>query len=185
MTGKNIKAGSLLLAEPFLADPNFKRTVVLVCEHNEDGSIGFVLSKRSPLLLDQAMDDIEHFKAPLYLGGPVQTDTLHYIHRLGNRLEGCVELAPGLYWGGNFEALKIMMNTNQVDPDDIRFFLGYSGWAPDQLESEMKEDAWIEHQVKAEHIFDTPPDDLWKAILREKGGDYAMMVNFPEDPALN
>jgi putative transcriptional regulator len=160
--------------------------VVLVCEHNdEDGTIGFVLSKRSPLYLDQAMENIYNFKSPLYFGGPVQTDTLHYIHNLGDRLEGCIEIAPGLWWGGDFDALKEMMNGGEITPADIRFFLGYSGWSPGQLEGEMKEKSWITHNVKAAHIFDTKPDELWKRILKEKGGDYALMVNFPEDPNLN
>jgi putative transcriptional regulator len=180
-----IHSGSLLLAEPFMADPNFKRTVVLICEHNEDGTLGFVLSKRSNLYLDQAMDGIEQFKAPLFLGGPVQTDTLHYIHRIGEKLEGSVQLAPCLFWGGNFETLKVMINNKQVTPNDIHFFLGYSGWAPGQLEEEMNEQSWLIHQAKAEHIFNPHPDDLWKTILKEMGGDYAMMVNFPEDPNLN
>lgn len=181
----SIHAGSLLLAEPFMADPNFKRTVVLICEHNAEGTLGFVLSKPSNLYLDQAIDDIESFKAPLYLGGPVQTDTLHYIHRMGNKLEGSVEIVPGLFWGGNFEALKVMINNKQVTVNDIHFFLGYSGWATGQLEAEMKEQSWLTHEARAEHIFNQAPDNLWKTILKEKGGDYAIMVNFPEDPALN
>ncbi|MDX2001243.1 MAG: YqgE/AlgH family protein [Chitinophagales bacterium] len=181
---KKITAGSLLLAEPFMPDPNFKRSVVLICDHGEHGTFGFVLSRKSPLYLDQAMDNIFNFKAPLFFGGPVQTDTLHYLHKLEN-LEGAVEVVPGLFWGGDFNDLKELINGGEVNPKDIRFFLGYSGWSEGQLDEEMKEHSWLVHQVRPDHIFDIPADDLWKCILKEKGGDYAIMSNFPEDPSLN
>ena len=179
-----IQAGSLLLAEPFMADLNFKRSVILICEHNDEGTVGFTLNHPSEQTLDEAFEDIPDFQAPLYYGGPVQPDTLHYVHTLAN-LDEAVEIVPGLYWGGNFETLKTMINNGEVGMDDIRFFLGYSGWGDGQLQGEMKEHSWMTHQARPSHVFTNSSTDLWKSILKEKGGDYSIMVNFPEDPALN
>lgn len=185
MTALKPTKGSLLLAEPFMMDPNFKRTVIFITEHNEDGTVGFVLNRESPLLLSDAVEGFEGFDVPLYLGGPVQTDTLHYLHTYGDKLEGSIEIADGVYWSGNFEGLKAMVQQGEIDPKEIRFFLGYSGWSPGQLDDEMKESSWITHEGKGLHVFNTDPEELWKQVLEEKGGDFAMMVNFPENPILN
>ncbi len=176
--------GYLLLAEPFMADPNFKRSVVFICENQKSGSVGFILNRPMPLKLTEAVEDIFDFDATLYYGGPVQTDTLHFIHNVSD-LEGCIRIIDGLYWGGNFEALKAIINSGQVRPENFRFFLGYSGWDMSQLDSELADNSWIIHPAKASHVFKEKPDTLWKEVLKEMGGDYAMMVNFPEDPSMN
>jgi len=176
--------GSLLLAEPFMLDPNFKRAVVFLCEKQKSGSVGFILNRPMPLKLSEAVEDIYNFDAQLYFGGPVQTDTLHFIHNVP-ALDGCIKIIDGLYWGGNFEALKTMINSGEVQPENFRFFLGYSGWDMSQLDSELQENSWILCPAKASYVFNTKPDILWKQVLKEMGGDYAMMMNFPEDPSLN
>ncbi len=177
--------GVLLLAEPFMADPNFKRSVVFLCENQKSGSIGFILNRPMPLKLAEAVEGIiVNFDARLYFGGPVQTDTLHFIHDVPN-LEGAIEIIDGLYWGGDFEALKEMINSGEVKPESFRFFLGYAGWDLSQLDTEIAENSWITFKAKASHIFKTKPESLWKDVLREMGGEYAMMVNFPEDPQMN
>jgi putative transcriptional regulator len=176
--------GLLLLAEPFMADPNFKRSVVFLCENQKSGSVGFILNRPMPLKLSEAVEDIYNFDATLYFGGPVQTDTLHFIHNVP-QLDGCIRIIDGLYWGGNFDVLKEMINSGKVKPENFRFFLGYSGWDMSQLDTELAERSWIIHPATANHIFKTKPDKLWKEVLKEMGGEYAMMVNFPEDPSLN
>ncbi len=174
------------MAEPFMEDPNFKRTVIILAQHNdEDGSFGFVLTRQAPLALESVVDGLEGFEAPLFIGGPVAIDTLHYLHTVGDLLPGSVEVVPGLYWGGNFEILQELVQEGKVKPEQFKFFLGYSGWDAGQLEEEMEDNSWIVHQAKAKHIFKTASISLWKKVLQEKGGDYAMMVNFPENPILN
>lgn len=169
-----------------MADPNFKRTVVLLVQHNdEDGALGFVLTRTAPMTLEDVIEGFEGFVAPLYVGGPVQMDTLHYLHSLGDELPGSVEVAPGLYWGGDFDTLKELVGAGLVQPEQFKFFLGYSGWSPGQLAEEMEDNSWIVHPAKDRYIFKTTPDNLWKTVLQDKGGDYAMMVNFPENPILN
>ena len=167
-----------------MADPNFKRSVVFLCENQKSGSVGFILNRPMPLKLSEAVEDIYNFDATLYFGGPVQTDTLHFIHNVPD-LEGCIQIIEGLYWGGNFDTLKEMINSGQVKPENFRFFLGYSGWDLTQLDHELAENSWITYPAKSKHVFNVKPDLLWKEVLKEMGGDYAMMINFPEDPMWN
>ncbi|MGK7395322.1 MAG: YqgE/AlgH family protein [Candidatus Cyclobacteriaceae bacterium M3_2C_046] len=179
------KKGDLLISEPFLPDPNFVRTVVLLCEHNEDGSFGFVLNKPSLLKYNDVMDEVSDFDEILYVGGPVQQDTLHFIHRSG-QMEGSIEVGNGIFWGGNFEQLQILIGNHQLNRDNFKFFVGYSGWAGGQLEMELKEKTWIIYEnPTAEEVFDYDPNDLWKKVLDNMGGKYKMMSNYPIDPRLN
>ena len=177
--------GKLLLSEPFMFDSNFKRTVILLTEHNEEGTVGFILNRKIKMTIHDSIEDFPEFDASVYLGGPVQPDTLHYIHKAGDLLEDSVELVPGVYWGGNFEVLKILIDKEQVNPSDFRFFIGYSGWSPGQLENELKEKSWIIAPGTIENIFDTDADNLWKDVLEDMGKEYGIMANFPEDPNLN
>ena len=186
MSEKKAKKGSLLLAEPFMWDPNFKRTVTLICENEEEnGTFGFVLNRPMEMKLHEAIHGIKKFNARLFYGGPVALDTLHFLHRLGSKIDDTVEICKGLYWGGNFAVLKHMINSGKVSPSDFRFFLGYSGWSAGQLNEELNQNSWIIHDVKATHIFNTEAEDLWKKVLKEKGGEFAQMVNYPEDPSYN
>jgi len=177
--------GKLLLSEPFLPDPNFDRTVVLLCEHNEEGSFGFVLNKESEVSLNDIMEDIQGFDQSVYVGGPVQHNTLHYIHRFPS-LEGAIEIVNGLYWGGDFDQLVSLIDTHQVEQRDIRFFVGYSGWDKGQLEEELKLKSWIVANLNnPEIIFESGQYDMWKRVLREMGGKFNVYSNYPSDPRLN
>ena len=178
--------GDLMISEPFLPDPNFERTVILVCEHNEQGSFGFVLNKPSLLKLHDVMEDVDGFDASIYIGGPVQQDTLHFLHRIGNKLEGGEAINNEVQWGGNFEQLKIMIQQGQVTEKDVVFFLGYSGWGEGQLMNEINEKSWIVHKsVTPDQVFDKDPKSLWRDVLKEMGGKYKMISNYPTDPRLN
>lgn len=178
--------GDLLISEPFLPDPNFQRTVVLICEHGEDGSFGFVLNKPSLLKGSDVLDEATNFENTLYLGGPVQQDTLHFVHRQIPGLEGGAEIAKGVQWGGSFEQLLGLMEAGKLDPQDLKFFLGYSGWSEGQLEEELAQNTWIIYKsATAADIFDTQPDVLWRECLKKMGGKYKILSNYPTDPRLN
>lgn len=178
--------GDLLISEPYLPDPNFERTVVLICEHDDNGSIGFVLNKPAVVGLAQVMDDFSSADNSLYVGGPVQQDTLHFIHRCGPLKDQANQISEGVFWGGDYEKLTTLMNTRQVARTDIRFFVGYSGWSEGQLMGELREKSWIVYKKPSpELIFDTPPADLWKRVLREMGGKFKLISNYPVDPRLN
>lgn len=177
--------GRLLISEPYLPDPNFERTIILLCENNEDGSFGFVLNKPSLANVNEVMDDIKDYNLPAMVGGPVQQDTLHYLHRHPS-LEDSVEILPGIFWGGNFERLLFLMETKQMAHKDIKFFLGYSGWTAGQLEEEIAQDSWIvSDRVSEELIFDTEAEEMWKKTLTIMGGRFSVYSNYPKDPRLN
>lgn len=178
--------GRLLISEPYLPDPNFERTVVLICEHDEEGSFGFVLNKLAPFTFNEVVEGFDSFKEPVYVGGPVQQDTLHYIYKNNKYLEGGVEIANNLYWGGNYEQLKILIDNNQVDAKDFRFFVGYSGWGKGQLEDEIKMNSWIVSEGLASNLLlETSAEDLWKVVLKNMGGRFEMFSKYPVDPRLN
>jgi putative transcriptional regulator len=179
-----IKSGKLIIAEPFLGDPNFDRSVVLICEHSKSGSFGLVLNQATESQLSDVVEDL-YPEFPLYIGGPVEQNTLHYIHRLGDLIEDSVNLGNGLYWSGDFETIKSLINIGTIQPQDIRFFLGYSGWGKDQLNDEYAQNTWIVSNTDAELIFDNSPKQFWRTVLKRMGGDFKVLSNYPIDPRLN
>jgi putative transcriptional regulator len=176
--------GRLLIAEPFLGDPNFERAVVLLCEHNRQGSFGLVLNQLSNVTLEEAIDGC-YSDFPLYVGGPVEYNTLHFLHRLGGQIPDSVDLGNGIFWSGDFDVLKSLINLGKIAETDIRFFLGYSGWGEEQLESEMRRNSWIVREADATLIFDADTETFWRKVLREMGGGYKVMSNYPTDPRMN
>ncbi len=183
---KGIKPGQLLLSEPFMLDENFRRTVVLVCEHTEDsGTVGLIVNRPVNLKFNEVVEDFPKFNSKLFLGGPVGTDTLQFIHRLGNKVEDSLQLTEELFWGGNFEQVKTMIANEEIGPDDIRFYLGYSGWSPGQINQELKDNSWIITPANYNRIFKIPIADLWRAVMKEMGGVYDTMAGYPENPTLN
>jgi len=124
--------GDLLISEPYLPDPNFERTVVLLCEHDENGTFGYVLNKRSQLTVSELVEEVEGFDATVFVGGPVQKDSLHFIHRVADLAENEKEILPGVYWAGDVEELLLKINTKQIQSEDVRFFLGFSACSTGQ-----------------------------------------------------
>jgi len=177
--------GKILLSEPFMLDPNFKRTVILLCEHNEEGSFGFVLNRKTKLFLKDAIPELKSADLPLYYGGPVEPGTLHYLHTLGDQVPDSQEIADGVFWGGDFEVMLMLVQGNQLKEDQVKFFVGYSGWGPEQIKEELQEDSWFVTQGRADDIFNDDETKLWSGILKELGGDYKSVANYPEDPNLN
>ena len=177
--------GSILVSEPYLADPNFERTIILLCEHNAEGSFGFVLNKPSQAKITDLIEGMKNFDATVYVGGPVQQDTLHYIHRL-DTLEDAVEIGNGIYWGGNFEQLNLMLLSQKLTDADLKFYLGYSGWSEGQLEEELKANSWIvSDTVDEKLVFETNPEIMWQKALKAMGGRFSVYSNYPVDPRLN
>ncbi|MCC7299414.1 MAG: YqgE/AlgH family protein [Bacteroidia bacterium] len=174
--------GSFLISEPFLPDPHFNRTVVLLADHNESGTIGFVLNQKTVLSVSDLFDELDIVE-PVFLGGPVGQDSFHYLHQI-SQLEGAVSVLPGLYWGGDFEQLKVLVNTGIVQANEIRFYLGYSGWGPDQLIGEIDAKSWIVTKGTASLVFEDH-QELWKTALQQHGGNLSWMSNAPDDVQLN
>jgi putative transcriptional regulator len=177
--------GILLIADPFLKDPHFMRTVVFICDHQQEGSIGFVLNKKFEQTMDEIIADFDGFNIPVYYGGPVQTDTIHFLHQYPELIPGGKEVMKGVYWGGDFSLLTNMVKNNTIDFNKVRFFIGYSGWGQSQLNEEMKEKTWLTVAATQQLIFHKQPDSIWKDSLKHLGGEYEMMINYPIDPQLN
>jgi putative transcriptional regulator len=184
-SGRSPAPGSILVAEPPMADPNFRRAVVLVCEHTTEGSFGLVLNRPSGLTLAEAAAETLPFDAELWLGGPVQTDTLHYLHPFGDSVESALPVLDGVFWGGAFDELRDAIEQGRVLSEEVRFFVGYSGWGPGQLDVEVDEGAWIVLDGDRDVVFAESDDALWRSLLRQMGGEYALLSTFPDDPSMN
>jgi putative transcriptional regulator len=183
----NIKPakGRLLIAEPGISEMYFKRSVVLITEHNDEGTIGFVLNKPVDLKLHDALVDFDGFSNDLYLGGPVSKSNLFYIHTLGEKIEGARKILNGLYWGGEFEMIKDLIKSKQAHPSEIKFFIGYSGWDAGQLEAELEVNSWVVAPTNSEEIMTLKTDEIWGQVLKGMGRDIALLAYFPENPLLN
>ena len=177
--------GILLIADPFLKDPNFLRTVVFLCEHKEDGSFGFVLNRKYENTLGELIPELEGRDVPVYYGGPVQMDTIHFLHQYPDEIPGAQEVIKGVYWGGDFDMVVNMIKKEAIDFNKIRFYIGYSGWSNGQLNNEMNEKTWLTVEATRKLIFHRNYEEIWKDSLKHLGGDYEIMVNFPIDPQLN
>jgi putative transcriptional regulator len=178
--------GSLLVSEPFMIDPNFKRSVVLLTEFEIQGAIGFVLNQKSNLLLSDLISDLKSADFPIFIGGPVENDSLHFLHRCYDKIKSGTQIREGLFWGGNFEALKILLQNNMLNHDEIKFFIGYSGWEAGQLENEMKENSWmVTDKFDSEVVFVDDEENLWREVIIGLGPKYAHIANFPENPRWN
>lgn len=173
-----------MIAKPYLGDPNFERSVVLICEHSEDGAFGLVLNQSTGNILSDFFDDV-HAGIPVGIGGPVEPHTLHFLHTRGDAVEDAIELMEGLYWSGNFEQIKTLVNTGVLKETDIRFFLGYSGWGEGQLEEEIREEVWVLTDARPDIVFQPDTGRIWQSVLRNLGGNYIIMANSPVDPRLN
>ena len=177
--------GILLIADPFLKDPNFLRTVVFLCEHKEEGSFGFVLNRPFTNTIDELIPELQDHKLPVFYGGPVQQDTIHFLHQCPEDIPGGQEILKGVYWGGDFDKMVELIRSNSLDPARIRFYIGYSGWGSGQLDDELKEKSWLTVKATRKLVFHRNFEEIWKESLKLLGGDYEMMINFPIDPQLN
>jgi len=177
--------GRLLISEPFLPDTFFNRTLVYLTEHNEKGSVGFIINKSINIKVSDALEGFPGWDEKLTMGGPVAPDTLHYLHTLGNIVPNSVWVADNIYWGGDIEVVKDLIKTSKAGSGDIRFFLGYSGWGEGQLERELQENSWIIADVAPEVGMKYRKDDSWKIVLRSLKKKYRLWAEFPESPEMN
>jgi putative transcriptional regulator len=186
MISEKLKKGQLLIAEPsIIGDISFNRSVILLADHNDEGSVGFIINKPLKYTINDLVPDIEaNFK--IYNGGPVEQDNLYFIHNIPDLITNSVEISSGIFWGGDFELTKKLINDGQVKKDNIRFFLGYTGWEAKQLEREMESNSWILCENLYENrIIGKSTADFWKEKILELGGDYIIWSNAPENPLLN
>jgi len=179
--------GSLLVSEPFVLEEIFDRSVILLVQHHlEDGSLGFILNQKTAARVSDVLNSVAFQDFPLYLGGPVAQDRLFFIHRCNDRLEGGVLIAKDIYWGGDMENLYSLVQDKIIQSHEVKFFLGYAGWEPNQLQKEIHQNSWAVHNNYSPLLaLKEDGEALWKAALLSMGPKYAHVVNFPSYPELN
>jgi putative transcriptional regulator len=175
-------AGLLLISSPSLIDPNFRRTVVLMTHHDEEGAVGLVLSRPSQLAISEAvpdLGDLPYADEVVYIGGPVQPEAVVVLVDLDEPRDDAEPIVG-----------DVAYMPPGVDPDELRasrarVFAGYSGWGPGQLEAEIDESAWIIAPAEPGDVFARDPDELWRTVLHRKGGMFSLIATMPFDPSLN
>jgi putative transcriptional regulator len=180
------KKGCFLLAEPFLQEEHFHRSVIFLCEHNEEGSFGFVLNRFIEVVPSELAKQFPSKELKICLGGPVDENNLFYIHKSKELIDNCHEISNGLCIGGDFEQVKELMNQDILKEDQIIFFLGYSGWTQKQLEEEIEAKSWLVAEIKdpTKHLF-SKKRDLWKTLMSEQGKRHEIMSKFPDNHLWN
>ncbi len=180
-----LSKGRLLVAEPsILNDTSFNRSVILLSEHNDEGSIGFIINKPSKYTLNDLIPEIES-DLIIYHGGPVSNHPLYFVHKAPDLIPDSIKIANGIFWGGDFEKIQELLQDGILKKGDIRFFLGYSGWSKDQLQDELETTSWIVIENNYQNIFAISHQSFWKDQLMKFGGEYKIWANAPEDPNLN
>ncbi len=177
--------GTLLVSGPYLEDPYFRRAVVLLCMHDEQGSFGLVLNRPLDVNVSDLMEGMPSLSSPVGIGGPVQSGNLFFLHTLGPRISGSLEVADGIHMGGDYEELRAVLIAAPKLAKHVRFFVGYSGWGENQLDAEIALHSWLVHPADKRSVMGAEPAGLWAGTLRNMGPEYAPLANFPEDPSLN
>jgi putative transcriptional regulator len=175
--------GKILISQPLMMDGCFRRSVVLLTKYSKKEAIGFILNKLLPISLDDLLEDFPAEESILSIGGPVAANTLHYLHTFAH-IPDAIEVVNGIYWGGNFEVVHKLLSISILKPENIRFFLGYSGWNSGQLDNELKNNSWLVADIRPSQII-RPSRDLWQDSVRNMGEPYQYWTSFPENPALN
>ena len=177
--------GKILISEPFLRDATFGRSVVLLIDHTEEGSMGLIINKQLPIFVNDIIKEFKYIEdIPLYKGGPIATDTLFYLHTLAD-ISGAIPISKGLFLNGDFEEIKrYILQGNQIDRY-IRFFLGYSGWESEQLSTELRENTWIISKEENTYLMNEDIKGMWKEALGKLGSKYETWSRFPQVPTFN
>ena len=181
---KKVEIGNILIAEPFLEGKYFSRSVILIVEHDDKGSIGFVLNKPMIYSTSDLVTELSGMEYPVYVGGPVEQNQLYYIHT-HSELEDALHIANGIYWGGDFGQLTRMLKEGNILPGEVRFFSGYSGWEAGQLNRELEENTWMVGDIACPDVFELPNEHIWEKSMSELGGRYRIWSNFSKDPIMN
>ena len=180
VNGQLPSKGSVLLSEPFLQDPHFERSVVLICEHSDAESFGFILNHKSVVQLKDLLD-MAPANIPVFIGGPVANNSLFYLHTFAD-IESSEEILPGLFFGGDITEILERVSKEKNSSKHIRFFIGYSGWSKGQLVQEIEERAWISvNNISMQTLLSEPVDQLWKKCLSVQGNQFQTFSIFPKN----
>lgn len=180
--------GTFLIAAPRLLDPNFAHAVVLLCAHGPEGSHGLVVNRPGQVTIADLESDhvlLQGRNDPIWVGGPVQVETLQVLHRLGPGIPGSIQILDDIHLGGDAEVVRTLLDEREAGPDTVRFVLGYSGWDGGQLEQELIEGSWVVSTASPDLAFDPRPQSVWRRALRAMGEPFAALADEPPDPSWN
>lgn len=183
-----IRTGRILVADPYLQDPYFSRSVVLLTSYEQgeqEDCMGFILNRPSNVFIHEVFQDFPEFEALIYLGGPVDTNMLFFIHTLGDQIPESKSIGNNLYFGGDFETLKQLITEGKINSKDIRFFLGYSGWGIDQLDDEIISESWIVGKLKRSYLFKVKTRLVWATALKDNKPSLGFYGKYAFTPSLN
>ena len=180
-----VSIGDVLLSEPFLNDFYFRRSAILIIDHNEEGSLGVVINKRLNVPFNDIVRGFPDFKADVYLGGPVETDRLFFIHTIGEIIPDSHKIMSGLYWSSNINALKAMIKNDLIKPHELRFYVGYAGWDSGQIRKELEANTWVVGKFSSKEILHTMPGKMWSTFVNKLGKKYILWNKFPVNPSDN
>jgi putative transcriptional regulator len=181
----DITQNKILIAKPFLPDPYFRRSVILMAEHSEEGSVGFVMNKPLKMKVKDLLTNLKEADYPLYNGGPVAQDQLFFVHRLSDKIRESIYIGGNYYWNGNYGDLIALICSKKIRKGDVKFFVGYSGWGEGQLAGELESDAWMIGDTHYKNLMREGSHEIWGEELKRMGSKYASLAKFPDDPWLN
>lgn len=176
--------GRVLIAEPFLPGDYFSRSTVLLVQCTEEGDVGFILNKPTKLRIRDLFKGFPDFESHAFLGGPVSNDKLFFLHTLGEKIHDSLHIMDNLYWSGDFGQLIALIRAGLVEEEEVRFFLGYSGWSVGQLADEIADHSWVVVEPTVENIL-ASDENFWNESIKTIGGNALLWENFPENPEFN
>jgi putative transcriptional regulator len=176
-----------LVAAPSLRDPNFRQSVVLLCEHGPEGALGVVVNRPTAMSISEALPQVpilEGSSHVLYAGGPVQTNQVMLLYRGDHLPENSHHVFDGVCLGGDMNMVERILTATGTT-ESFRAYLGYSGWGPGQLENELKTGSWITLPADPALLFEKDPARVWGEILLSLGEEYRLYAEMPFDPSYN
>ncbi len=180
-----IKKGNLIVAKPSVINDNiFNRSVILLSEHNKNDSVGFILNKKVDLKISKLIPSIKA-DFDVFFGGPVETNSIFFIYYNKKKIIKSIKINDYYSWGGDINQVVELINTKKISKDEIKFFLGYSGWSKKQLHNEIKSNSWIIKKEYNSNIIFSNHQHMWRNILNSIGGEFFLWSNTPRDPKLN
>ncbi len=186
----SVEKGRILISDPFLNDNYFSNSVILLCELNEKGAFGLVLNHYIDETLSDFMNNFQGARAEKFkisLGGPVDTDSIYYIHNRPDLIEGSIRIIDDIYLGNGkkFGDLSLLIEEGKIKTNELKFFLGYSGWTAGQLQEELNRNSWFVGNLSAKTIMNYQQEDIWKKTLEQMSEKHRVISNFPQNPLLN